>query len=145
MALTPAERAKRHRSKKIGPGATTEDRVAYKKKRSAISTKSKKKRKEEQKEMAFVSEKAKRQDAIPSITWKQAYLLKEDVVPEYKEGKVIKWPMKLHGNSALAAKILIGFHDYLQKWRNSDDMKEILKLAEDSDPKLSGIRKITGN
>ena len=59
MALTPAERAKRHRNKKIGPGATTKDRVAFKKKRSAISTKSKKKRKEEQKEMALVSEKAK--------------------------------------------------------------------------------------
>jgi hypothetical protein len=68
-----------------------------------------------------------------------------NVLPQYETGLIQRCPYNLQGKDALAATMLEGLAAYLQssKW-DSDEMEELLGLADTSPPKVTGIWKLNG-
>ena len=86
------------------------------------------------------------EETIANLHWNNAYTQIPSDEPVYKAGRLIKCPDEIQGENAMAAMMLLGFNHYLQENWDSEEMAEVLQLAEKgTNPKITGVRQISGN
>jgi hypothetical protein len=85
-------------------------------------------------------------DPYYDLKWSVAEEDRVNVLPQYETGLIQRCPYNLQGKDAMAATMLEGLAAYLQssEWDSSDEMEELLGLADTSPPKATGIRKLNG-
>jgi hypothetical protein len=79
-----------------------------------------------------------------NIKWNYTNKQKRAVEPEYHTSRLAVCPNQLEGNDAMAAMVLEGLSDYLQKKGNEPKRQDLLLLAYSATPKTTGLRKILG-
>jgi hypothetical protein len=84
-------------------------------------------------------------DQYYDLKWSVAEEHRVNELPQYETGLIQRCPYKLQGKDAMAATMLEGLAAYLQssEW-DSDEMAELLGLADTLPPKVTGIRKLNG-
>ena len=88
---------------------------------------------------------AQEQNSIPKWTNSADKKKGNNSQPEYSTGKLSMCPPSLHGGNAMAAMILEGLSDYLKKHWIHEEMKPVFDLVKANAPKITGIRRISGN
>jgi hypothetical protein len=84
-------------------------------------------------------------DPYYDLNWSVAEVNRVDELPKYETGLIQRCSNELQGKDAMAAMMLEGLAAYLQsrEWY-SDEMGELLGLADTSPAKVTGIRKLNG-
>ena len=85
-------------------------------------------------------------ETLPITTWTCAsHIELTEQLPKCGKGEVSTCPRTLVGDNAIAAFALEGISSYLQNHWNSEEMTELLSVAEYDIPNITGLRTITGN
>jgi hypothetical protein len=155
MAQTPAQRQKKAHAKKLLSFQTKAELEAYRallRERSRISKRKQRAQKKEPSaleghdvQLLANSAEVVGHETIPILKWEKKICNNEGDLPDYNKGDLIECPKTLLGDNAMAALVLEGLSDFLQKKWVSIERDEFRHLASLSLPKITGIRKINGN